>query len=421
MAKKDNTFSLDNNFSSFIDWSLLFSVLALIVFGLMSIYSATYGSHMSSFFWKQVIATGIGLALMAGIIFVPSRLIKSNSYVFYGISIILLVAVYFFGTESHGTKGWLRFAGLSIQPAEFAKIGLLLVFAKHLSSKYHNVKNIRDLVILSLLAIVPVALIILQPDIGTSTVLIAMAAGILFWAGFDAFFLYFVFALPVIMILALTGQIYFVIGVVVLSLLAFLFRKKIYYTIAVIIVFVAIGYASPIIYNNLMDHQKARIQAFLNPGADPRGTGYNVIQSKLAVGSGGLFGKGYLQGTQTQLRYIPMQWTDFVFSVPTEEFGFIGGTLVILLQAFLIYRAIRMANESDSTFFNLVSIGAATLWLYHNIINIGMAIGLMPVMGIPLPFMSYGGTSMLVNLILVGLLMNAYRNNKKKRSIKSEI
>jgi rod shape determining protein RodA len=220
------------------------------------------------------------------------------------------------------------------------------------------------------------------------------------------------------MFASLIGQAYQIITVSALSAVSFFFRKKLVIAIGAIAVFVAVGFIAPIIYDNLMDHQKSRIQTFLDPEANPRGTGYNVIQSLLAVGSGGLTGKGFLQGTQTQLRYIPMQWTDFIFSVPTEEFGFIGGVLVIGLLALLIHRCIRIASEVDDKYYSIVAMGAGTIFLYHTIINIGMAIGLMPVMGIPLPFLSYGGTSLIINLSLVGLLLRGYRLNKhKKRNI----
>ena len=166
--------------------------------------------------------------------------------------------------------------------------------------------------------------------------------------------------------------------------------------------------------NRLEPYQRDRIETFMNPGKNPKGKGYNVIQSILAVGSGGLAGKGFLQGTQTQLRYIPEQWTDFIFSVPTEEFGFIGGAGVVVLLAMFILRAVRIALETDSMFFSVIAFGVASVIFYHTAINIGMAIGLTPVMGIPLPFLSSGGSALMVNLTMVGLLFNAFRSFRKK-------
>jgi rod shape determining protein RodA len=195
------------------------------------------------------------------------------------------------------------------------------------------------------------------------------------------------------------------------------FRRKIYFSIIAIAVFFAVGFYGQHFYEVLEPHQKKRIDTFIKADADPRGAGYNVLQSILAVGSGGLTGKGYLQGTQTQLRYIPMQWTDFIFSVPNEEFGFIGGALAILLHVALILRAIKIAYDTDSKFYSVMCIGIATVLFYHITINIGMAIGIMPVMGIPLPFMSQGGTALIINMAMVGLLLNAQRYYKLKRVV----
>lgn len=389
-------------------------VLALCGIGLASIYSATYQSQMHSFFYKQIITTGIGLAGMFVFAYLPKTILKNLTWVVYGISIIFLILVLYIGISSYGTKGWLPLFGFTLQPAELAKMGVIMIIALHLSGKSTTASNIRDIAISVVLLMLPAILIFLQPDHGTITVVFAIGLGMLFWAGLDGFFVFFVVSLPVIIVTALKGSVYFYIALTLASFFSFLFRKKIVITLAGIAVFFAVGFAAPAIYNNMMPHQKARIDTFLNPGNDPRGSGYNVIQSIMAVGSGGVTGKGYLQGTQTQLKYIPMQWTDFIFSVPTEEFGFIGGSLVIIIFAALIYRIIRIANRVNDRFYSLLAIGTASLFAYHGIINIGMAMGLMPVMGIPLPFMSYGGTSMVVNLSLTGLVINAYRQYSRE-------
>ncbi len=394
----------------YFDWMTFLVAILLVAMGLISIYSATYESNMSSYFDKQLIAIGIGFLVMLGIFFLPEKFLDFNSYNIYGTSVALLVLVLIIGTEVFGTKGWIRVGGFSLQPAELAKIGVLFAVAKFLAGKGKDIRSIRELGIVLAIVAVPIFLVLRQPDLGTATVLVALLFGLLFWTGFDSFILYFFVSMPVLVLASLKGQAYFIGAVTGLSGFSFLFRKKMILTSAAIIVFVVVGLASPVIYGNLQAHQKARIDTFLNPGSNPRGTGYNVIQSMLAVGSGGLSGKGFLQGTQTQLRYIPMQWTDFIYSVPTEEFGFMGGAIVILLYGTLIFRAVKIASETQSKFYSILSIGAATIFLYHCLVNIGMAIGLMPVMGIPLPLMSYGGTSMIVNLALVGILLNAYRH-----------
>ncbi len=408
MAKTNNII-LEKKENDKFDWITISVVLLLITAGLISIYSATYESRLSSYFYRQLIATGLGLAGMFVISFLSDKFIKRISIPVYLISIALLIAVLFFGITSYGTKGWLPVLGFTLQPAEFAKLGLIMILALHFSTKGSNPKNFRDIVIAVALFILPFILINLQPDFGTSTVFVVVLFGILFWAGLDNFFVFIVTALPVIVITALKEDLYFIITAVVLSIVAFLFRKKIWLSIVAVVLFVSIGISSPLIYENLKPHQQARIDTFLNPGSDPQGSGYNVIQSLMAVGSGGLTGKGFLQGTQTQLKYIPMQWTDFIYSVPNEEFGFIGGTIIIILFTVLIYRIISLASKIKDKFYSILLIGIATIFLYHFLINVGMVIGLMPVMGIPLPFMSYGGTSVLINLTFIGFVLNAER------------
>lgn len=409
--------ALKKQTESLIDWQTIFLTIFLVAAGLVSLYSATYESNMSSFFWKQVIASVVGIGLMIGTVFLPKRALKSVAMPIYIISIIMLILVLIFGVEVNSTKGWLRLSGFSIQPAETAKIGAILGVAWHLSSKGSNVQTIRDLGITIGIVLLPAVLIMQQPDIGSTSVMFAILIGMLFWSGFDAFILFVVVMMPIAAIFALKGNLYFYIVISLISLSLILFRKTILTTIIGIILLFSVGFSAKFAYEYLKDYQKARIDNFLNPGSDILGTGYNVYQSKMAVGSGGIAGKGFLKGTQTQLRYIPMQWTDFIYSVPTEEFGFIGGSAIILAFGLLIWRAIKIASETQSKFFSLVAAGTATMILYHATINIGMAIGIMPVTGIPLPFMSAGGSSIIVNLTLIGLLLNFYRDYQESRSI----
>ena len=396
------------------DLSLFMPVLLLFAFGLISIYSATYESHMSDSFYKQLFFGGLGIGTMLVFMFLPERFLQSNSIILYAISILFLILVLFFGKGVAGTKGWFHLGGLSFQPSELAKFTALLAIASFLSTKGRDVKTLRDLSITLGIIILPMALIVLQPDIGTASVFIALGLGVLLWSGFDIFFLYLIVSMPVIAILSLLGTTHFVVSVSVFAIIAASFRRKIMVTALSLAVVIIVGYFSPTIIENLMPHQQDRIESFLNPGSDPRGKGYNVIQSIMAVGSGGFAGKGFLQGTQTQLRYIPEQWTDFIFCVPTEEFGFIGGVLVIVLIASIIYRSVKIASLINSAYFSVICSGIASIFLYHMVINIGMALGLMPVMGIPLPFLSYGGSSLIINFAFIGLMLNAYRSYKLK-------
>jgi rod shape determining protein RodA len=399
---------------SLIDWQLIISVIGLVIIGLISIYSVVHEESPNTF-TKQLNFAIIGTIAMIVIAYIPQSFIRIASWWIYGFTLFSLVFVLFAGVTVYGTTGWIRLAGFTFQPAEFAKVGLLFAVAKYLTSKGVRIGSFRDTLIITLLALIPVGLIVKQPDIGTSTVLLAIMLGIYFWIGLNKLLIFTLITLPIPIIAALKGDLYFYGSILALASIIVFFKYTWLEKGIVIGMMFILGFASPIIYNNLMPHQKSRINTFLNPESDPRGTGYNVKQSILAVGSGGVIGKGYMQGSQTQLRYIPMQWTDFIYSVPTEEFGFIGGVLVIGLLTMLMLRIIDIARLSESRFNGILAIGTATMLLYHTLINIGMVIGLMPVMGIPLPLMSYGGTSILVNLMLMGVMLNIYRNIKLKK------
>jgi rod shape determining protein RodA len=406
---------MQKQISEYFDISTFFITLLLLSFGLISIYSATYESGMSDYFYKQLIFTAFGIGIMFITMFLPEHFIFRFSYILYFFCLLLLIAVKIFGKEIAGTRGWFDMGGFSFQPAELAKLATLIAAARFLSIQGTDIKTIRDLGFAFLLFLIPIILISIQPDIGTATVLVALLFGLLFWTGFDLFALYFILFIPLIFILDLKDPIYFIVGAVVFSISAFFFKKKIIITITAIAIISGIGYSSNTLIDKFLPHQKDRIETFLYPGTDPKGKGYNAIQATLAVGSGGVAGKGFLQGLQTQLRFIPEQRTDFIFCVPTEEFGFIGGSFLVLLLIGLILRSIKCASESESKFFSIICFGIGMIFLYHILINIGMVIGLLPVMGIPLPFLSYGGSFLMVNLIMIGLLLNSFRRQRLRR------
>lgn len=401
----------------FFDWTTFLIVVLLATAGLVSIYSATYDAGMSSRFTSQLTYTLLGFGMVIFIMFLPERWLFTAAYPIYGAMILLLIGVILFGKEVNGTKGWLNLGFATLQPAELAKVTTLLGIARYLSSKGIDIKNLRDKFFVIMLTVIPAFLIFIQPDHGTSTVLLALLLGVLFWSGADLFWLFAFISAPLMLIISLFGTPLLVIGATIFSVIAFLFKKKIYITILVICAVVGIGYFGKLAVDHLEPYQKKRIETFLNPGTDVRGSGYNVVQSIMAVGSGGIKGKGFLGGTQTQLRYIPAQWTDFIFSVPAEEFGFGGAVLVILLLAGFMTRAVTIAGETNSNFLSLMCFGTASIVFYHSLINIGMVIGLTPVMGIPLPFMSSGGSFLLSDLALVGFLLNTYRSHRRKKTI----
>lgn len=409
----DNTFDykLSETKVENFDWTTFFTVITLTLMGLLSIYSATV-SFAESFFDKQVISAVMGIGVLLSVAFFPHRKLRALSYWIYGISIILLIAVLFVGVRINGTMGWIRIGGFNMQPAEIAKLGLLMALSNYLSKKGKSISKI-NILGRSVLFLLPLLiLVIIQPDIGSASVLIALFLGILFWTGFSSIILLVIIVAPFILIASLSDTIFYLIGASVFSVVVLMLNGRIPLKLLAVGVLFTVGLAGPIVYKSLAPHQQSRIDSFLDPESDPRGSGYNVMQSKLAVGSGGIVGKGFQQGTLTQLRYIPEQWTDFIYSVPTEEFGFLGGAGIIFLFGVLILRAVKLAVENDNPFFKILCFGIGVIFLYHILINIGMVIGMMPVMGIPLPFMSYGGTSLLFNMTLAGMLLNANRTQK---------
>ncbi len=391
------------------DFRTFVVTIGLVAVGLISIYSATYEAGASAIFTSQLVFAIAGLVAMLTIAFLPERWIRLSTYPMYGLGMLLLVAVLFIGTARYGQKNWIVLGSFSIQPSELAKFSTLMFAALFVSREGKDLANWRDLGTLIGIIALPIPLIMLEPDAGSATVYCAMLLGLALWAGADLLLLFAIVAPAGVALASLFGQIYLYIALGVVAVCMFLFRRSILVTLLGFSLSLVMGISTPIVYDNLPQHMQRRIQVFLHPDLDPRGAGYHVIQSLLAVGSGGLSGKGFLQGTQTQLRYIPEQWTDFIFCVPTEEFGFLGGMLVLVLLGSLIWFAIDTASHLRNKFESTICFGIATVFLYHTTINVGMAMGLVPVMGIPLPFLSKGGSSLLLNMSMVGLLLNFYR------------
>lgn len=350
-----------------VDRGLIMAVILLCVAGLFAVYSATRTSGSNSAIVVQSIAAFLGFGLMLAAAYTDYGLFHRFSGVIFAGYIIMLLVVLVAGiTGIWGSKSWIKIFGISIQPSEFAKLGFIITFAAHMAKVEGSINKLSVLGGLILHLAVPLGLILLQPDLGTGAVFAAVFAGVLFVGGLS---------------------------------------PKIYVPV------MGIGVASlPIIYRFLSDYQRRRITVFLNPEADPTGGGYNVIQSKTALGSGGLLGNGYLQGISTQNGYLPAKHTDFIFSSFSEEFGFFGSLVVILLLMFIILRVIIIAQRSDTLFGRYVCTGIGAMLFFHTFENIGMCMGLMPVTGIPLPFVSYGGSSMVTNFICIGVVLSIARS-----------
>ncbi|KAA3612273.1 MAG: rod shape-determining protein RodA [Calditrichaeota bacterium] len=391
------------------DLILLVAFAGLLLVGLMVIYSATHGAHpeISQNFAKQVIWILVGLGLLALLSLLPFKLYHEIAIPFYIISILLLIAVLFVGGGT-GVKRWFIFGPVRLQPSELAKIATLLLLAKYAANAKRDFKKIKDIVVAFAIVILPTLLIIKQPDLGTSLVFIAMVLPVLFWAGLSLFTVFLLLAPLVTLASAFTFYSFFIAIVLIVGVMVVSGRgPKI--IIPNFLLNIGVGIVTPILWEQLLGYQKSRILTFIGLEQDPQGLGYQVLQSKVAIGSGGLWGKGWMQGTQTQLRFLPEQHTDFIFSVLGEEFGFLGVCVVLALFFILIWRALLIAQNSKNLFASLIVIGACTIIGFHVIVNTGMTVGIMPVTGLPLPFLSYGGSSLLTNTALIGLIINAGR------------
>ncbi len=359
-----------------IDKPFLVSLLAILLMGIIALTSAnaTISGDPLSYVKRQLLAIALGFFILLLMVRVDYSQLSKYDRIVYILTLVLLVAVLVFGKEVRGTQGWIGVGSFRLQPAEIAKILIIVGFASFLEKRQGSLETLKDLVPCFLYVLVPFGLILLQPDVGTGLVVLAVMLGMMFVAG----------ANPKLLIkIILAG-----IGLVGIALfLHFQF-----------------GMWLP-----LKDYQLLRLTVFLNPyndGQGGRGVGWNTIQSLVAIGSGGFFGKGLFHGTQVQYSFLPERHTDFIYAVIGEEMGFLGASFLIALYGVLIYRAVQIAYSSKDLYGTLLVIGIASMWLFHVFENIGMSIGMMPVTGIPLPFVSYGGSAMLANFMGVALVLS---------------
>lgn len=373
------TFAAERRPIRHLDPALLLVSLALSVVGLLSIYSSTRGTLRSLdqdpmfYVKKQVVALVLGLVVLLIIATFDYRFLKVYAGFIYAASTVMLVLVRLpgIGSSANGAQRWFQFAGFQLTPSEFAKIALMLMLGAMLSELRTSEPTVPDILRLCIVAAIPVLLVFIQPDIGTTIVLLAITVGILVVAGTRPRHL---------LALALTA-----------------------------IVLIALAFQLGVI----RDYQIDRLTGFLDPQNSADTTRYNREQAEIAVGAGGLFGRGYLSGVQTNLDFVPEQHTDFIFTVVGEEFGFVGAVFVLALFAILIWRAIRISYLSKDPFGTYVAAGIASMFAIQMFVNVGMVLGIMPITGIPLPFVSYGGSAMIANLVAVGLLLNVHMRRFK--------
>jgi rod shape determining protein RodA len=398
----------------YFDYRALLLCLGLVVVGLMSVYSATYDVGAAAAFDKQLVWAGIGLvALVVAAIF-PLKTLQRISLPLYIVTLGVLVVILVMGHTVAGSKSWIGIArGFGGQPSEFAKVTTVLALAAFLARTAISLSNPKHLILAIGIVALPMGLVLAEPDLGTSVVFFLMLLPVLYWAGASNFVLAAILAPIIAAAGALFGTLVFLVSLVVSGALLYTARQNRFAVAVAFALTLAIGLSVQAVYERLPSYQQKRISTYMNPASDQKGAGYNVYQSKVAIGSGGFFGKGYLQGTQTQLNFIPEQWTDFIFCVLGEEFGFVGASIVIGLFTGLLLHGVSVAGVSKNKFASAAAIGITGIFGVHVLINIGMSMGLLPVIGIPLPFLSYGGSALVANMTMVGLLMNFYSNRKE--------
>lgn len=392
--------------------NLFFGTVALLLIaGLLTLYSAgqTDVPSAAAEIWKrQLVWLGLGLVAGALAARVSPRILEWVTPVLYWGAVVLLLLTLIVGTgagTAAGSKSWLAIGGVRLgQPAELAKIATILMLARHLGGARETPFTLTQLLPSLGIVGVPFVLTGLQPDLGSALVFVGILFATLFWAGVNHWLLL-MLASPLLSLLFAFSTMSWGAWLLVLTVVLLWVRPYVAEGLTVWFGNVAMGVLALELWKQLAPYQQNRLLSFLNPELDPRSTGWNIIQSKVAIGSGGLLGKGFTEGTQKRLAFLPEQHTDFVFSVLGEEFGFAGVLLVLLLFLVLFYAAIRIAARAPDGYTSLLAAGVTGMFLTHVFVNIGMTIGVMPIVGIPLPFFSYGGSFLLTSCIAVGLVM----------------
>jgi rod shape determining protein RodA len=407
-----------NKFLQF-DWYALTLYLMLVGIGLVNVYSAVYVADdtgiADGFMQKQLIALGIGLVLIFLFQFIDIKFFERYASILFLLSILSLLGLWVFGTVVSGARSWYAIGGFSLQPSEFAKVAVSLALAKHLGGFNTRIDSVKDYIGAFLIIAIPALLTILQPDPGTAIVLLSFFL-VLHAEGLPANFLYIILSLFGLFILTLligTNATLWTIGV--LSLLSYTYRrwrkaKKVLRPILLIgVVGAAFTLSVSYIFDNVFEQRhRDRFNILLGKEVDVRGVGYNINQSQIAIGSGGGLGKGYLQGTQTKGGFVPEQQTDYIFTTVGEEWGFLGTAMVLGLFMMLMMQIIKTAYKQKTTFSRVFCLGFACILLIHVGINLGMVVGLVPTIGIPLPLMSYGGSNLLAFSIFMGIYLRMY-------------
>jgi rod shape determining protein RodA len=399
-------------------WLALF-VVGLALFGVAMIYSAgvldTPRRAISVLWQRQLLFLGIGLFLALIIMWrVELRWLEWAAWPFYALTIAMLVAALFIGTgygTGQATRRWLDLGPVLLQPAQFANLAAVLVLARLVGSWRAPPQSLFQLWLPIAVVVVPMGLVVVQPDLGTALVFVVVLLASLFWGGTPYGVLFMLISPGIGLLLAFEPWLF---SLYMLGLITFIlfYRPQLRDTVFVLATNLAAGTIAIPLWESLAPYQRNRLLVFLDPTMDPQGAGYQLIQSQVAIGAGGLTGQGFTLGTQKRLDFLPEQHTDFIFSVVGEEFGFLGTIAVLTMLGAIFWRIIRVAERTPDPFAGILAFGVFGVWFTHSVVNIGMTIGVMPITGIPLPFLSYGGSFLLVTFLAFGVIQRAAAENR---------
>ncbi len=389
-------------------YSLLLIISGLLLIGLTSLYSiaAVKSGSGSSAFLRQIFFLIPSIVLMIIFTIVPRKIIHEYIYIVYTLSVIA-VFIPFFGSKVADTHRWINIGlPFNLQPSEIAKLIVVLTLARYLSDRNIELNHFTANLVPFVIAFIPAIIVLNQPDLGTALVMMSPVIPMLYWVGARPFHLFLVIA-PIFSIISASNFVIFTLWSFIMGLIIYFSKEKMWNSIAIFFLNIFLGLIFPLFWNNfLRPYHRNRILTALNPELDPLGSGYQVIQSKTALGSGGFFGKGWGEGTQTQLKFLPVQESDFIVSVIGEEMGFILILTMLILFLYLILKIINLAHNANDRFSSLVLVGISTIFLSHIFVNCSMASGMIPVKGLPLPFISYGGSFLLSSFIMIGIVIN---------------
>ena len=404
-----------------IDWVTVLLYTTLVIMGWLTIYSASLSLEVTSIFdikqtyGRQMLFVILTIPLILILLFLDAKIFERFSFIFYGIGILLLLGLFVFGVTKKGQTNWYQFGGFGFQPSEFVKTGTALLLAKYLSFPQINLKNLKDQLLAFGIILLPVLLILLQPDAGSAMIFLSLIF-VLNREGLPAWYLFSGFSAIVLFFLALTIDPKYIIIGIGLVMLVFYFKERrvkrnpILYSI-IFMVIAGFTFSVSYVYTTVLEpHQKDRIDVLLGKDVDIKKEGYNLNQSMIAIGSGGLTGKGYLEGTQTKGGFVPEQHTDYIFTTVGEEWGFIGSSVVIILFVTLFLRIIVLAEKQKTKFSRVYGYCVASYLFTHFFVNIAMLIKLFPTIGVPLPFFSYGGSSLWAFTIMLFIFVKLDAN-----------